>query len=332
MPNLITDFMPHGPLREKVLALGMTTLEQLQAAGAVAGPELRDFLETDVDQLLASIPTAMEAIPQAALDAILSAEYSLGIDLDAIPRLAVAPVFTVAAAPGASINHVAEMPPIRSQGSRGTCVSFSSLAAVEHFLGRHGAMQDLAEQFLYWNCKANDGIPNLPGTYLGVAYPLLKRDGCCLEADWNYNATPVTGNEGQGPPPPGTQLKALSFRIPSVRTIAPTSVADYRNELMAGRVVSFSVPVFNSWYRSTAVAFSGDITLPIPGEVRTGGHAMCIVGCMDQPDQPQIGGGRFILRNSWGKVWGINSPNGAGYGTIPYGYIARFAAEAYSIG
>ncbi len=332
MANLVKNFMPHGLLRDKVLALGIDTLEQLQAAGVVAGPELRDFLQTDVDAMLAAIPTAMEAIPQAAMDAILTAEYPLGIDLDSIPRLTVAPVFTVPAAPGASINHVAEMPPVRSQGSRGPCVSFSSLAAAEHYLGRQGALQDLSEQFLYWNCKANDGIPASPGTYLGVAYPLLRRDGCCLEADWNYNAAPVAANEGQGPPPPGTQLKALSFRIPSVRTLAPASVEDYRNELMAGRVVSFSVPVFNSWYRSSAVAFSGDITMPIPGEVRAGGHAMCIVGCIDQPDMPQIGGGRFIVRNSWGTVWGINSPNGAGYGTIPYAYIARFAAEAYSIG
>lgn len=333
MPNLITDFIPHGPQRQKLLALGMETLEQLQSAAAVAGPELRDFLESDVDTMLAAIPAAMEAIPQEALNAILNAEFSLGVELDAIPRMTVAPVFTILEPPPAGCaNHVAEMPPVRNQASRGTCVSFASLAAVEHWLGRNGAMQDLSEQFLYWNCKTNDGRPNSPGTFLGVAYPLLQRDGCCPEADWPYVSNPVPGNEAQGPPLPGTQLKALSCRVPGVRTLAPTSVTDYRNELIAGRVVSFSIPVFNSWYRSTAVAFAGDITMPVPGEVRVGGHAMCVVGCIDRPDQPEIGGGRFILRNSWGTVWGINSPYGAGYGTIPYAYIARFAAEAYSIG
>jgi C1A family cysteine protease len=140
----------------------------------------------------------------------------------------------------------------------------------------------------------------------------------------------MPGNEGQGPPPGGAQFQALGFRIVSFFNIAATSVMDFRNELLAGRVVAFSIPVFNSWYRSTAVAYSGDITLPIPGEVRVGGHAMCIVGCIDLPDHPEIGGGRFILRNSGDAKWGINSPYGPGYGTIPYAYIARFGT-AYSV-
>jgi C1A family cysteine protease len=80
------------------------------------------------------------------------------------------------------------------------------------------------------------------------------------------------------------------------------------------------------------VVYTGDITMPIPGEVRVGGHAMCIVGCIDLPDRHEIGGGRFILRNSWDAKWGISSPYGTGYGSIPYAYIARFGTEAYSVG
>ena len=189
----------------------------------------------------------------------------------------------------------------------------------------------MSEQFLYWNCKKNDGIPTQSGTWLGVAMPLLQRDGCCEEATWPYVGHDLVGNEGQGPPPAGAQLAALPFRPRQIRQLAPTSVADIRAELGLNRVVGFSVPVFNSWFRSTYVAYSGDITMPIPGEVRAGGHAMAIVGGMDDPNRPEIGGGRFVLRNSWGTAWGINSPFGAGYGTIPYAYIARFGAEAYSL-
>jgi C1A family cysteine protease len=69
----------------------------------------------------------------------------------------------------------------------------------------------------------------------------------------------------------------------------------------------------------------------IPSFVVLDGHAMCFVGYIDLPGNPGLGGGRFILRNSWGTSWGINSPYGAGYGTLPYRYIARFGAEAYSI-
>jgi hypothetical protein len=73
----------------------METLEQLQAAAAVAAPELTAFLETDIDALLASAPSALESIPQAALATIFAAEYPLGVELDAIPRLTAAPTFTI---------------------------------------------------------------------------------------------------------------------------------------------------------------------------------------------------------------------------------------------
>lgn len=333
MPHLLSDFPQLSAQLSRFQALGVETLEQLQGMAQVASIELRSYLGTDVDSLIAAIPASAEAIPAEALDIIATAEYPLGVELDRVPRLDVAPTFAEAfeTAPGNCRNLVAQMPPIRDQGSRGTCVAHAALAAYEQFLNAQGAYQDLSEQFLYWDCKKSDGIPTSPGTWLAIAMPLLQRDGCCLESTWAYNPLPIPGNEGQGPPPGGAQLQALSYRIASFRTIAPTSVADYRGELLAGRSVAFSIPVFNSWYRSTAVAYSGDITMPIPGEVRVGGHAMCIVGCIDLPTQEPIGGGRFIVRNSWDAKWGIKSPYGAGYGTIPYAYISRFGVEAYSV-
>jgi C1A family cysteine protease len=58
---------------------------------------------------------------------------------------------------------------------------------------------------------------------------------------------------------------------------------------------------------------------------------MCLVGYVDMPNNQELGFGRFILRNSWGANWGINSPYGAGYGTIPYAYLAKLGTEAHSI-
>ena len=334
MPQFTRQWINNPAHLSKLLALGMETLEQVQAAAQVAGPELSRFLDANVDEILASIPIAMESIPVAQMETIRNAPYELGVDIDHIPRLDFAPTFAImaeSAAAASCADHVAAMPPIRNQAARGTCVAHAALSAMEHWLASNGGMQDMSEQFLYWNCKTNDGYPNASGTWLGVAFPLLQRDGCCLESDWPYNPNVIIGNESQAPTPNGVQALALGSRIPAVRTISPTSVADIRAELTSGRVVAFSVPVFNSWHRSTAVAFSGDITMPIPGEIRTGGHAMCIVGCVDLPDKPALGGGRFILRNSWGAAWGINSPYGSGYGTIPFAYIARFGSEAYAV-
>jgi len=114
--------------------------------------------------------------------------------------------------------------------------------------------------------------------------------------------------------------------------LPPTSVNDYKAALSGGHWVPFSIPVFNSWYLNSQVRLTGDISNPLPGEVRAGGHAMAIVGCLDLPDRPDLGGGRFILRNSWGSTWGQTCRYGAGYGTIPYIYIQRFGMEAYTLG
>jgi C1A family cysteine protease len=114
--------------------------------------------------------------------------------------------------------------------------------------------------------------------------------------------------------------------------LPPTSVPHLKAELARGRCVAFSVPVFDSWYRNNpGVERSGDIMMPFPGERGDGGHAMCIVGYRDDAAEEAIGGGRFLLRNSWGSTWGTENPNGPGYGTIPYAYLTQYGKEAYSV-
>ena len=227
---------------------------------------------------------------------------------------------------------IAQMPPVRDQGDRGTCVAHACLAVLEHYFGLQNKYQDMSEQFLYWNCKQTDGEPNAYGTWIGVAMPLLQRDGCCLESTWPYNPKVIAGNEGQGPPPAGAVAEALLFRVTTIHQIGATSIIDIKSELAHNCCVAFSVPVYNSWYLNDEVQRTGEIVNPIPNEGEVGGHAMCFVGYEDIPEEPDLGGGKFYLRNSWNSYWATESVLGsAGYGTIPYSYIARFGEEAYSI-
>lgn len=193
---------------------------------------------------------------------------------------------------------------------------------------------DLSAQFAYWDCKQHDGYPEEEGTWIAVIMPLLQSDGCPRESVWPYVPSDIPGNESQGPAPVGAIAEAGQFRIPGFRQLAATSVQDIKAELAQGRPVAFSIPVFDSWYKDNPeVTSSGDITNPIPDEERpVGGHAMCMVGYEDDAGDPALGGGRFLIRNSWDSTWGTQSSTGSvGYGTIAYSYIARHGLEAFSV-
>jgi C1A family cysteine protease len=220
------------------------------------------------------------------------------------------------------------MQPVRDQGERGTCVAFASVALREFLLPKP---DDLSAQFLYWGCKELDGLPDA-GTYIHTAMTVFAQYGVCPEEVWPYNPKQA-GSEGQGPPPRGAREAAQSCRLSSTRTVEPGLVLHYKHVLAGengkgGMPVTFGVLVFDSWYMSAETHRTGKITLPLPGEQPAGGHAMCVVGYVDDDTVP--GGGYFIVRNSWGAKWASDSPEAAGHALMPYDYVERFAMEAFT--
>jgi hypothetical protein len=329
----IERFSELDPHRAVLTALGYLTLEHLIYGNEIVGKEISQLLGTDLQELLESIDIPACLIPPDEIDELEKAEYSLGFAIESMTPPDDAPSLSLPddEVPIPSINLIPQMPPIRDQGKRSTCVAHSALAAFEHLKTRHRQYEDMSEQFLYWACKKNDSFPQNAGTWLRIAVPLLQRDGCCTEATWPYNPAPNMSDEGQGPPPTSAQLEALGHRIGSLTQLAASDVEALKHELEQGRVVAFSIPAYRSWYLNTWVRYTGDILVPLPGENRIGGHSMCLVGYVDMPNKEELGGGRFIVRNSWGEDWGRRCPYGKGYGTIPYSYIDRQCLEAYSI-
>ncbi len=311
--------------------LGYQTLEQFLGAAHASPYAMKGCLETDTDDLLTSLPAQYQpAVAAARAYASAPRKFGLGAALSRKPgpqprfdAFLAAPVLPP------KFDLIAQMPPIEDQGQRGTCVAFASLATVEHYAGLQGAYKNMSEQFLYWDCKAWDGESGSDYTWLEVSFARLQDDGCCLAATWPYNANPTPGNLGQGPPTAGARADAAAYTIAQYNPLAAKSVPDLKAELVRGRAIAFIIPIFNSWYQNSGVTQSGDITMPLPGEPDQGGHAMCLVGYKDNAGDP--GGGRFIVRNSWGPWWGTKSPYGAGYGTIPYDYLTKLGDTAYSI-
>jgi hypothetical protein len=315
-------------------ALGITDAEQLIAIAAIPG--VREELESVLGgQLAGLLDQANQALPAervALVNAPAPADRGLGV----LPPTE--EMLTAAAASGmqaafafapvtlpAAVNLIPYMQPIRNQGARGTCVSFTLTALNEYILRRRGLLRNLSEQHLYYEIKLIDGSPNGCGTWQAKAVNALQVRGQCREQVWPYNANPPCNNHG--PLPPQARSDGLQQRLATVQVPA-RDVQAYKTHLSKQRPVTLSIAVYNSWYQSAETQRSGRITMRVGNEAAVGGHAICLVGYQDTPTSP--GGGYFIVRNHWGTGWAAQSPYSAGYGTIPYQYIANEAWEAFT--
>ncbi len=134
-------------------------------------------------------------------------------------------------------------------------------------------------------------------------------------------------DQGQGPPPAAAAEGDPAFRAEETQEFSRKDIDGMKACLVEGRSIAFAFPVFDSWYKSSAMARWGKITMPLPGEPALDGHAVTIVGYKDDPAAP--GGGYFLLRNSW-QPWAWDGAWQPGYGYIPYAYISRHASAIFS--
>lgn len=318
----------------RLAELGIGDAEQLAAAASIDGTrsELVSYLQISERELDTILQSASSALPKSVASTIETeqAPLSLGglepteeIMQEMQMMMTETPVTLDIAALPASVNYVLQMPAIRNQGGRGTCVGFSMTAVHEYYRIRQGRPQDYSEQFLYHETKLIDGSPNACGTWQVKAAQVLTNMGQCREAVWPYNPSGPCNNNGVRPA--NARTDAASHKVQTI-VLNPKDVNAIKSALSGGALVGLSVPVYNSWYLSAEVKRTGRITMRIGNEAQVGGHAMCAVGYQNDANSP--GGGFFILRNSWGTGWAYQSPYGAGYGTIPYAYISQLNWEA----
>ena len=131
--------------------------------------------------------------------------------------------------PPAAVNLInAQMPAIKDQADRGTCVAFTTVACLEYHLSRFGqqAGLDLSEQFQYWNMVNSTGQRNLVS-----GYPLLAGSGVCREKTWPYYGKDIPGDDIQGPPPATVAAEAAAYRCTQVRQLPAQSVSTIQEEL-----------------------------------------------------------------------------------------------------
>ena len=230
---------------------------------------------------------------------------------------------------GSEVIHACLLP-ARHQGSRGTCVAHATAALLEClYLTQRSARLDFSPQFIYWNAKQVDGLPDTEGTWLAKAVPTTVQSGDCTEGAWPYNPDFISANVSQGPAPQLAIDEAAHYRAAKYVEPNGRSAETIRQEIQNGFPVAISVPVYQNWADNPATKSLGFIPMPLPRSRLVGGHAMCAVGY--QIDNDFTGGGAFIVRNSWGVGWARLSPVQAGYGLIPFEYIDRYGWEAATV-
>jgi hypothetical protein len=267
---------------------------------------------------------------EALMETLAEIEYSSGVIMPPLrfreityESLPLETVFPPA------ISYSDELPPTRNQGDRGTCVAHAAAAAREFLEIRRRRRNredvdprdiDLSEQFIYWWCKKADGLPDVSGTYPYLGMKCLLEMGAAREITWPYNPNPTPNNEGQGPPPEEALSEASRYRIQRIIHLRPDDIVSMKAALLQGKPVLITIPMFDSWYRSSTTRQYGKINLPLPEEKEVGAHAMILIGYVDDENTP--GGGYFILRNSW-KPWGMQNPLGRGLASIPYDFLRK---------
>jgi C1A family cysteine protease len=157
--------------------------------------------------------------------------------------------------------------------------------------------------FIYYNERAKEGEISINGTVeLGDGCQSVARTGTCSERMWPYNVRRFRRR------PPAECYTAAAQHRPIWYGRIEQALDDLKGCLAEGFPFTGAFAVYES-FLTREVKRTGIVPLPVPHDRHIGGHAMLVVG---YDDRRQV----FIVRNSWGREWGIR-----GYGYLPYKYV-----------
>jgi C1A family cysteine protease len=221
----------------------------------------------------------------------------------------------------ASIDHRSTQGPIKSQGTRGTCVAHASVALLESFLH---IPDDLSEQYVHYKFNEFIGRPQNRDQGLrttDAAGYLARQDGrTCLEAEWPYIPLQATidtlvSSGTYGPPAAARANQSFGYGSGAYKIIPDRgergeSIKNTR--YLEALLYQGYNPVIGTWVSWDDKDNNGilDPVLDSSGKpIGEGGHAMLLVG-YNRSEQ------YFIVKNSWGPGWGHR-----GYGFLHYNLV-----------
>jgi GH25 family lysozyme M1 (1,4-beta-N-acetylmuramidase) len=210
-----------------------------------------------------------------------------------------------------------QCPPVYDQGQIGSCTANAIAAALEFDMMKQNLPSFTPSRlFIYYNERNMERtVPLDAGAVIRDGIKSVANLGDCPESEWSYDATPADPQSNLFPPgakaatAPSQQCydDAIIHKALSYQSVAQ-NLADLKGCLTSGYPFVFGFSVYPS-FESDDVARSGVVPMPGADETMIGGHAVLAVGYDD-------GQNMFIVRNSWGPLWGV-----AGYFYMPYAYL-----------
>jgi C1A family cysteine protease len=235
---------------------------------------------------------------------------------DARDYLYAAPLFHFKRGLPTSIDLRSKCPPVYDQGQLGSCTANGAAAAVEFDQRKQRAKVFTPSRlFIYYNERAIEGtIPQDSGAQVRDGIKSVATVGAPPENLWPYNTNKFADR------PPNSVFAAAKRDLVASYARVSQSLSQMQGCLAEGYPFVFGFTVYDS-FESAKVARTGIVPMPSSGEKVAGGHCVVAVG---YDDAKRV----FIIRNSWGKSWGMK-----GYCTMPYEYLlnSHLASDFWTI-
>jgi C1A family cysteine protease len=201
----------------------------------------------------------------------------------------------------------ADCPPVYHQHRLNSCTANAIAAAIQFdkMKQKHPEILRPSRLFIYYNERVIErSIQSDSGAQIRNGIKSVAKRGVCHERLWPYHITRFRKKPGRRCYAEAARHPALSYH--RVRRTLP----DLKACLASGYPFIFGFTVYDSLH-SKNVARTGRASMPLRHDKVRAGHAVLAVGYEEKQR-------RFIVRNSWGRRWGME-----GYFTLPYDYLTN---------
>lgn len=224
-----------------------------------------------------------------------------------------------------------EQSPVKSQGSRGVCSIFSTVALMENLYIKEGKLTepDFSEQYLQWSVKTEVGsFPKTSGSNAQSNLDAITRFGIVTEQDYPYNPSPWgTSNDpgckgGDDQPticytqgePPERAKAARKWKLPRGRYVNSSvrSIKAFINEKKTGVIAGMTF-YYQSWnHRGSSLKVNsnywseGYVLYPNQDDKteslkKRAGHSIMILGWDDELEVPTVDKDGNVIKDAEGN-------------------------------